>query len=131
MDLRIELADHRDVFRPGETVRGTFSWSLSDRPAELEVRLFWYTQGKGTQDMTIVNTRHIDAPRMAGRETFAFELPQGPYTMHGKLISILWALELVAGGATDAARTPLILSLDGRPVVLGEPSSTNTRGPIP
>lgn len=131
MDLRIELVDQRDVFHPGETVRGTFSWSLPDRPAELELRLFWYTQGKGTQDVTIVKTRRIESPQMAGREPFAFELPQGPYTMHGKLISILWALELVAGRAKEVARTPLVLSPYGGPVVLGDPPATTTQRPIP
>lgn len=131
MDLQIELADHRDVFRPCETVRGTFSWSLPDRPAELELRLFWYTEGKGTQDVTIVKTRRIESPPMAGRETFAFELPQGPYTMHGKLISILWALELVAGRTKEVARTALVLSPYGGPVVLGDPAGGKTQRPIP
>ena len=131
MDLQIELDGQRDVFHPGETVRGTFSWSLSHRPPKLELRLFWYTQGKGTQDVTIVKTRRLDSPPMAGRETFEFQLPEGPYTMHGKLISVLWALELVAGRAIDTARTPLVLSPYGRPVVLGQPQADNTGRPTP
>ena len=131
MDLQIELAGQRDVFHPGETVRGTFSWSLSDRPSELELRLFWYTQSKGTQDVTIVTTRRLDLPPMAGRETFEFQLPDGPYTMHGKLISVLWALELVAGRAKETARTPLVLSPYDGPVVLDEPQAGNTGRPTP
>jgi hypothetical protein len=62
MDLQIELAGQQDVFRPGETARGTISWSLPQRPSWLDFRLFWYTQGKGTQDVTIVKARRIDAP---------------------------------------------------------------------
>jgi hypothetical protein len=44
--LRIELAEGRVAFAPGEVLRLRVSWRLEVPPESLEARLFWYTEGK-------------------------------------------------------------------------------------
>ncbi len=103
-ELRIE----RTSFKPGETVEGAV---VGGSPA-VEVRLFWYTEGKGTQDLEVVATAHPDAD---GR--FRLPLPAAPYSFSGKLISLIWAVEAV-GGET-CPRVELLVSPDGGEILLG------------
>ncbi len=120
MQMAIELSEGKLSYRPRETMRGSFSWSSLDQVKSLELRLFWYTRGKGTQDMTLVQIQRINSPAKMGRAQFEFRVPDGPYTMHGKLISVLWALELVSEGSKDVTRVDVVVSPWGEPVVLGE-----------
>ena len=53
-ELGIFIADNRAHFRPGEKLAVSALWALPAAPESLEVRLFWYTRGKGTQDVEIV-----------------------------------------------------------------------------
>ena len=82
------------AYVPGERIRGTVSWRLSSVPKAAALRLFYYTEGKGTQDVEIVEDFGFDAPTATEEREFDFELPQGPYSFSGKLISLIWALEL-------------------------------------
>lgn len=117
--MRIETEDGRLAFSPGEAIRGTVSWSLDALPESLELRLFWYTQGKGEQDVGLVQTQALElAPE--GSAAIALTLPAGPYSFSGKLISLLWALELVAEPDGGAARKELVVGPGGQEVVLRE-----------
>ena len=111
--LFIGLRDDRFVVAPGEEVAGTVSWSLEEPAEKLELRLFWYTEGKGSQDMGIVETADFASPGREGREEFRFVLPAGPVSFSGKLISIIWALELVALPEGETARQELLVSAIG------------------
>jgi hypothetical protein len=120
-ELTLELATDQRGFRSGERIRGTFGWSLEKSCTALELRLFWYTQGKGTQDVGIVQTRRVGNPVMAGQELFEMELPEGPYSFSGRLITLAWALELVALPGDEAERVDLVLSPTGQEVRLDGP----------
>lgn len=124
MPLSVELTGGRSSYRPGETVHGTFAWALPKPPNRMELRLFWYTQGKGTQDVTIVQTQQANPAMAAGSQPFEFHLPEGPYTVYGKLISVLWAIELVVDSASDAGRADLVVSPWDEPVTLGDPAAS-------
>jgi len=116
--LKVELDEGRTSFRPGEVVRGTASWSLEAPPAAVEVRLIWFTQGKGDRDVGLVETVPCPAPGAEGRQAFAFSLPDGPYSFSGTLVSLLWAVEVVALPASDAALAELVMSPSGREILL-------------
>lgn len=117
-DLRIELESGSRGFEPKSTLSGTASWSVSKPLEEVSLRLFWYTQGKGDQDVEIVAEERFRNPGQSERREFSFALPEGPYSFSGKLISLLWALELVAqpGGATH--RQELVVAPGGQELVL-------------
>ncbi|HEV2856406.1 MAG TPA: hypothetical protein VHC97_26690 [Thermoanaerobaculia bacterium] len=108
--MTVEIQDGADAFLPGETVEGTASWQL-DAPAETaELRLFWYTQGKGDQDVGVVSAFPFPDPALQDRRAFRVRLPEGPYSFSGKLISLAWALELVVEPGSRASRTEITVS---------------------
>ena len=50
-ELKVILRDGRRNFRGGETVEGVAGWRLEKPPKSVELRLFWFTRGKGTEDV--------------------------------------------------------------------------------
>lgn len=106
-DLLIRIDGERSSFKPGESVEG-----VVEGAAGLELRLFWYTEGKGTQDLEVVATQHLGPE---GR--FRLVLPDSPYSFSGKLISLIWALEVVGGAVCP--RAEILVSPDGGEILLG------------
>lgn len=116
--LAIGTYDNKVSYRPGETVAGKAMWILDKEAKSVEIRLFWYTEGKGTQDVGIVSKQQVPAPGRQGQIEFSFVLPQAPYSFSGRLISLLWALEVVVIPSGAAARCPVIVSPTGNELVL-------------
>lgn len=119
LPLVIEPEDGKTSFRPGETVSGVVRWELDEDPTEVVLRLFWFTEGRGTRDVEVVASERFEAPGMRDRRSFSFQLPEGPYSFSGKLISLIWALELVADPGDRTARRMLTVGPGGREVLLG------------
>ena len=83
------------AYTPGETLRGQAAWQADRRPVSATLRLFHHTSGRGTQDVVVVEERPFDAPAEVDRREFAFTLPaEGPWSFSGKLVSLIWSLEL-------------------------------------
>src|SRR5579885_883109 len=102
--LQIELDQDQRAFEPGEEITGTVEWSTAKAPAAVELRLFWFTRGKGTQDAGVIKTERFEAPSANDRRPFRFRLPPTPYSCSGQLISIVWALELVSLPGKEVSR---------------------------
>jgi len=116
--LKLEIRDGQTAFRPGDEVVGTASWQLERAPRELEVRLFWRTEGKGTQDVHIADTvRYADAAASEQRE-FLLVVPRGPFSFSGSLISLIWAIEAVATHPAATARAGIVVSPTGAEIEL-------------
>ena len=116
--LEVRVAGDGLAFRPGEEVRGEASWSLDEDPTEVELRLFWRTEGKGTQDVGVVETVTFEKPGGQDRRDFRVRLPAGPYSFSGTLVSLVWAREVVAEPGGAAGRTDIVLAPTGREVRL-------------
>lgn len=116
--LKIGTYENKTEYRPGEEVAGRALWILDEPPKAVEVRLFWYTEGKGTQDDGLIDCARFDAPAERGEEDFRFTLPAEPYTFSGKLISLIWALELVVLPSDETERLPITVSPTGYEVFL-------------
>ena len=121
---KLSLALHEDqaTFAPRETIRGTARWNLDENPHHLELSLFWYTAGKGTRDVDVIQTYRLDEPGASGSRDFSFSLPEGPYSFSGKLISLIWAIELTASPGSETTRREIAVSPGDREIVLGERS---------
>ena len=119
--LRIIPDAGRTAYEPGEPITGRIEWSLdaSTSGGWLELRLLWHTEGKGTRDGNVVETLRINAPAATGEQDFAFTLPGGPYSFAGRLISLLWGLELVSSHKGEAERVELTVAPGGKAVQLG------------
>jgi hypothetical protein len=125
--LTIEIQNGANAFLPGETVEGTVAWQL-DRPAQtIELRLFWYTQGKGDQDVGVIFAVPFANPGLQGSRAFRISLPDGPFSFSGKLVSLAWALELVVEPGSRASRTEITVS-PTRLEILLSPGSPSPQG---
>lgn len=123
--LTIQLAEDRTVWRPGEELRGSAAWE-GDTPAAAELRLFWYTEGRGDQDVELVQTQRFDHAAPNDRQAFAFRLPAGPYSFSGQLIQLRWALELVMQPGGESTRCGFVLSASRREIQLGHLDEAET-----
>ena len=116
--IEVSIHDGRLSFLPGETIEGTVSWFLDATPRSVELRLFWYTNGKGDQDVEIAATFPFEAPGAEDRRSFRLEAPAEPWSFSGKLISLSWALEAVAEPGAKAGRIEILISPTGSEVRL-------------
>jgi len=117
--LSISTLDGGRWFKPGETIEGKVSWQLDDDAEAIEIRLFWYTEGKGSQDVEVVNEKGIANPDRAGNRSFRFRVPRGPYSFSGKLITLAWAVELVVLPSGETERLDLLVGPQPVEVELG------------
>ncbi|HWI59581.1 MAG TPA: hypothetical protein VNZ22_20300 [Bacillota bacterium] len=116
--LQLELSENRTAYEPGEELVGTAHWKLEEPPRAVELRLFWFTRGKGTEDAGVIETRRFDRPSREETHSFRLRLPQEPYSFSGKLISLVWALELVAEPSKAVTRLEIIMAPGQREVRL-------------
>ena len=72
-----------------------------------------------------MQTVRFEAPLPADRRPFKLRLPEEPYSFAGKLVSLSWALELVAlPSDRDAARVDIVVGPEQRPLILAELGSS-------
>ncbi len=117
--ITVTVAEGRRAFVPGETIQGTASWRLDARPDAAEVRLFYFTRGKGNEDVEVVSTVRYEAPEVAADERFAFQAPPAPHSFSGRLITLVWAVELVIEPEELADRVELVIAPEGREISIG------------
>lgn len=118
--LAVFLPGNRTAFAPGDRIEVTVLWAFSRVPGTIDVRLFWITRGKGTEDIEIVDRSSIRAPTVAGEERCVFVLPEAPWSFSGKLISLVWGVEAVVAAPEQAARCEFVLAPDAAEIRLGE-----------
>jgi hypothetical protein len=95
---------------PGQEIDGRAAWQLDDAPKRASLRLFWYTEGRGNQDVGIVAEEEFDPIRASHDEEYRFTIPESPYSFSGKLISLRWAIELVIDKGKEVERIELMVS---------------------
>jgi hypothetical protein len=118
-ELRIEAVDGCVAFSPLEKLELEITWQLLEHADAIEVRLVWYTEGKGDQDLSIVAIERFDHPPLHDHRRCSFTLPEGPYSFSGRLISVLWCAELVVLPKGPSRRLDLTVGPEGREVRLG------------
>ncbi|MFK5923594.1 MAG: hypothetical protein QM496_15555 [Verrucomicrobiota bacterium] len=123
------------AYTPGETLRGEVNWKvdLMKNSDGGEVRLFYYTSGKGDRDVETIETHEVQIHSELGSQSFEFQLPNGPCSFSGKLVSLIWAVEFQVMESDETERVEFVLSPDGKEIDLyahaeGKmPSYTNLR----
>ena len=116
--IRLGLRQNKTAFRPGEAIAGAVLWEFQKPPANAEVRLVWFTRGKGTEDGGIAVTVAFDAPPAADTREFSFDAPNGPYSFSGALIAVVWAVEFVAKPGNEFQRIEIVIAPGAREIQL-------------
>src|SRR6185312_15743543 len=124
--LKIAIREDRTRFYPGDEILATASWKLEQPPKSVEARLFWFTRGKGTQDTTTVETVRFENPRNEETRPARVCLPEAPYSFSGKLISLIWAIELVVEPGDESARIELTVSPTGEEILLHDRAAASS-----
>ena len=99
----IRLDGNGRVYRPGETLAGDY-WIESLAAGQLkavEVSVLWHTEGKGDEDMAVLefwrrdadDGREIDPGRP---ERFSTTLPNSPLSYEGQIVKIRWCVRVRA-----------------------------------
>ena len=115
--LAIETLDQKTAFLPGDAIDGVISWAFDDEPREIELRLLWYSSGKGNRDTGVVEVVRYEQPARDDVKTFGFIAPAGPFSYSGTLITLSWALEAtVRKEKKTFARLDLVIAPNGREV---------------
>ncbi len=113
----IRVALEKEALTPGETIAGTVTWKAGQVDA-IRINLIWYTQGKGDMDHHTVESQSVPHPSSFGSHRFSFNLPESPYSFSGKLLSLIWAVEVFLEPSDESDRREFTLSPNGREVVL-------------
>lgn len=116
--IRLGIRENKTAFRPGEMISGAVLWELENAPDLAEVRLLWFTRGKGSEDGATVETVKLDAAPAADTREFSFTAPNGPYSFSGTLIALLWAVEFVAHPGDEFQRIEITIAPDAREIAL-------------
>ncbi len=116
-NLSIEIQDNQTAFVPGETLEGTAQWQLNELPKSITLNLLWYTQGKGTEDVGIAESIELGNHSSTDQQSFSITLPNSPYSYSGRLLSIIWALELIINKGDQCHRQEITLSPTGQEIV--------------
>lgn len=102
----------KKALQPYETLAGEVAWQLDEDPGDLELRLFWYTRGRGDEEAETAHTLKLGSTR-SGRQSFSIPLPGWPWSVDGTLVSIVWAVELVDGKGKGLAMEEFIMGPAG------------------
>jgi hypothetical protein len=119
--FNIEFPERKPALRPGETLRGEATWTLSEPAAALKLTLAWRTTGQGAHaDPVTVEEQTIDQPATEGRQSFTFTLPDGPWSFEGTLFSVEWYVEL-GDSEFRYKRGDFVMSPTGAPIQVRKP----------
>ena len=113
----ISTPENRTAFEPGETIDVEVEWLFDRQIESVELRLVWFTRGKGDTDVSVVERMPFEMPSPADKERVSLTLPMAPYSFSGKLISLCWSLELVADD-DESERMDITIAPDAREVML-------------
>ena len=105
-ELKIDAS--REAFEPGEVVEFSGSWQLDQVPQSIELRLLWYTSGRGGEDVSEEATCEIP-PSQTGTHVWRLALPNEPYSFCGRLFSVNWVVELLVDGGELAAERAIVI----------------------
>lgn len=114
--MQLELA--KNSFRPGEKIRGKLVWSLLATSIACEIRLIWFTEGKGTRDHCVVQVKPVELTKGDGSYNFTLTAPNWPHSFSGQFISLQWSIEVVQLPGEQAAQANLTISPEGSEIIL-------------
>ena len=122
-ELEIRLSDQDGYCEPGAKLAIPIAWRFDEEQSGLELRVVWNAHGKGSPNLGVVHTESVEHPSFQGSRTIHVELPQAPYSFSGTLVSIVWALELVAQPSQVSTRHEIVIAPQGREVSMTSTSA--------
>ena len=91
---------------------------LDEPPEAVKLRLVWSTRGKGESNLGVAETVRFENPTASESRRCTLQLPNAPYSFSGKLISLIWSIELEAEPSEESVQTEITIAPGGVEVVL-------------
>jgi hypothetical protein len=126
----ITITVREKKLRPRDTVEGRVEWRLDKEPKDLELRLCWFTGGRGTEEAETIAVLPL-GDMASGSRDFSFVLPGEPWSFDGKLIRLAWGLEVVAKKSGGLALEELVVAPDRTVRTLGEVEEPRSGSAVP
>ncbi|MBK1856220.1 hypothetical protein JO972_14720 [Verrucomicrobiaceae bacterium 5K15] len=125
-DITIEVDYQNTQFTPGDTISGKLRWQAPRGENKIALRLFWFTSGRGTQEVEVID--ELSWSTSQGSANFSFPLPHEPYSFAGSLIELTWALDAVFLPSEEASeRFEFDLTPDGQKISLSPVQTAKTK----
>ncbi|MDA3960688.1 MAG: hypothetical protein PF961_07845 [Planctomycetota bacterium] len=107
-----------DALTPGARVQAQVSWTLQERADRVAVKLIWYTEGKGTEDLGLIDSEIIEDAGTSGNTVVSLQCPDFPYSFSGTLISLHYAVEAVTEPPQAVQQAPLVIAPNATEIAL-------------
>ncbi len=127
--VELAIEQGRTAFEPGARLGGVAIWTAPAQPRGMELRLCWTLTGRGGRDLHLAETIPLPAPGAAERRPFVLTLPSAPYSFRGALLTLAWALDLVALPGEETARVHLVVAPHNQAIDLPRDSARNDPRP--
>lgn len=117
--LHIKLDQLQASFAPGDLISGTIhATELPSDTHKLAIRLLWFTTGKGTRDVnTCCELAQAFVPTSSALP-FEFIAPHRPLSFSGQLISLQWAVEVVAFPSKQSSLAEIAITHSDSEIIL-------------
>jgi len=123
--ITLQLDGDKTCYEPGAQVIATADWDLDQPATAVELRLMWQTSGKGDTDSSVVQEVSFDNPEQRGQKRLGIQLPDSPYSFSGKLVSLMWQIELEAVPSGETDRVYITLAPGGEEILLSSDGSVS------
>jgi hypothetical protein len=114
MELEVEA---RDIV-PGQWIVGRVRYRDLEKGQQLELRLTWSTDGKGTRDSMIVTQQFIPSQASSGLVEFQVQAPNWPVSFNGQMLSLEWMIQLVRLPEQVSENITICIGPDAKPIAL-------------
>ena len=116
--VSLQLEGGSREYEPGAQVIAIADWEFETPEESIELRLYWKTRGKGDMDTNVVQEVSFDKPEPRGQKRLGIQLPDSPYSFSGKLVSLIWTLELEAFPSEESDIVEFTLAPGGKEIML-------------
>lgn len=111
--IRIELNEQKTLFHPGEILKGSIIWSISDKTSfkSIDIHLGWRAENQEQANYMCHASEHININgEQKGSAAFSVILPCGPISYNGELFKVDWLLEAISSNKRHVYTLPFVLS---------------------
>ena len=104
------IQTNKAAYKPGERLEGEFRWDGLSVGQVLVLALVWHTEGRGTEDSSVVFEATITDCTSLGVQAFALVLPVDLPSFSAELIRVIWTVEIRVEGGDDGAKTQIVIA---------------------
>lgn len=97
--VTIRLDSPEGQYQPGDNLAGTYRIAGASEPQSVEISVYWFTEGKGDEDVGVAffEKRVADdanGPTPQAQGMFSTPLPDSPLSYDGVIVKVRWCVRV-------------------------------------